>query len=217
MSDQVSFDLDDAKALQAKLGDLYTTLWQEWSIVTSQWEKLEQVWQDQQFEQFEPKFVKLSQTYHQVIAECEAYRGFLAAKIEVAEKRKLKLGKLLNDAFTVAECAVSLIGMGNVAPVPTSPQLTPNLYPLTSQVQEQNSPTFYSLDDKPTNQGTSTVQQYEQMPGIARVLLPQDQLNEVHTQAKEQETKKNRRKMDEDISSANQASSSGSPNPNTDP
>lgn len=215
MTNQVSFDLENAKALQARLRDFYATLWQEWSIVKKQWANLEQIWQDEQFDQFEPKFSKLSQTYEQAIQECEEYRAFLAQQIKLVEDRKLKLGELVEKGVTGVQALVSLTGLGNNSLVAPLTQLDP--YSLSSYVQQQNSSNSCSLDKKPDMQTPTSEWSYENMPGLMRVITPEDQLNEAYPQAKEKAAEKRKQETEASIRSANQPTSSGSPNPDADP
>jgi hypothetical protein len=212
MSPQTSFDVQDAKALQTSLGEFYKTLWQEWAVVSSQWENLKQGWKDQQFDQFEPKFIKLSQTYDQVVQECEAYRGFLAQQVQIAESRKFKLGELVNDVITVAQLGASILGLGNVALASTSTQVDRAIHPLTSQVQEQTPLNSCLLDEQP-NASSAAAQPYERLPGIARVMPLDEQLGEAYAQAREEEKKERQRQVNASLGVSNQGSQSGPPDP----
>ncbi len=103
MVKQTSFDLEDAKNLLSQLTQFYRTLWQEWSHVSTQWNNLKETWRDEQFNQFEPLFEQLSSTYKDEIEECESYIVFLKQQIEIADKRRVKLGDIVTKVVTIGQ------------------------------------------------------------------------------------------------------------------
>lgn len=91
---QTTFESQDAEELLRQLQDFRETLRQEWSRVQSQWGNLKAVWNDQQFDRFEPLFEKFSATYDDAERECEKYINFLQEQLQVAEDKKQKLSNL---------------------------------------------------------------------------------------------------------------------------
>ncbi len=120
MTQQTSFDLDHAKALQAQLNRFSGTFQGEWRQVLNHWGNLKSCWHDKQFDQFELFFEKLASTYETTIEECNEYEYFLAKQIQIAEEQKSKLGNLVSDVFkkTVATAQIGSAVVGMV----TSPK-----------------------------------------------------------------------------------------------
>jgi hypothetical protein len=203
---QTSFNLEDAKVLQDRLGELYLT-WQEWQKVESHWTNLKSVWKDEQFDKFEPLFEKLSTTYNKALEECHQYRGFLAQQIQIAEEKRLKLGELFDKGMTVLQAGVSLLGT-NATPVQNP--LSSAQQPTSSYVQRAD-PNSCSLNDKQNLEQSSADQGYDSLPGIARVMDFEEQLEEVHSQDKEKEAERRKREEESKAIADKQTSISGSP------
>jgi hypothetical protein len=203
---QTSFDLEDAKALQDRLGELYQT-WHEWQKVESQWANLKSVWRDEQFDKFEPLFEKLSTTYDNAMEECHQYRGFLAQQIQIAEERRFKLGELFDKGITAMQAGVSLLGT-NTTPVQNP--LNSVQQPTSSYVQRAD-PNSCSLNDKLDLEQSSAKREYDSLPGIARAMDFEDQLEEVHSQDKEKEAERRKREAEVSEIADNQPTISGSP------
>jgi len=120
MAQQTSFDLDDAKSLQTQLNSFSGIFQGEWDHVLNQWAKLKSSWNDEQFNQFEPFFERLTITYEKSVRECNEYEYFLAEQIKIIEEKKSKLGDLVTDTRKKAVATVQ-IGAALVAMV-TNPK-----------------------------------------------------------------------------------------------
>ncbi|MEH2363821.1 hypothetical protein [Nostoc sp.] len=96
MADITKFEREDAEVLLNQLQQFQKTLQQEWSRVSNQWGNLKSVWLDEQFENFEPLFEKLSATYDDANRECEGYIAFLNRQIQIDEEREQRLRNRLS-------------------------------------------------------------------------------------------------------------------------
>lgn len=82
-----SLDLEDAKALLTQLQGFRETLHQEWiTSVSNQWGNLKLVWHDELFDQFEPPFEQLDDSYREAEKDCEEYITFIKEQIQIAEE-----------------------------------------------------------------------------------------------------------------------------------
>jgi len=210
MAEQISFDIEDAKAFLKLLQEFNETLQQEWLQVSSQWSNLQRSWRDDQYYKFEPLFEKLSANYDDAKLECEVYVSWLALQIEVANKHKFNLFKALEKPIAATQIGMSLLGI-NISSDPKNPAGVTQQS--SSSYVQRKDPNSCSLDDKLDSENLPSVQQYNSMPGVARVMSTEDQLNEVYQQEQEKEVKR-RKKEAEDTARANQQpQATGSPNP----
>lgn len=120
MTQQTSFNLDNAKAFQAQLARFSGTFQGEWIQVLNHWGNLKSCWRDEQFDKFETFFEKLENTYQIAIKECNEYEYFLDKQIEIAEDQQSEFDNLISDVFkrTVATAQIGSAVVGMV----TSPK-----------------------------------------------------------------------------------------------
>jgi hypothetical protein len=94
MAKQTSSNLEDMTALLSQLQNFQTSSQIEWSQVLSQWSNLEAVWQDVQYDRFEPLFEDLKATYREVANDCDRYNIFLNEQIRILADIQARLGNL---------------------------------------------------------------------------------------------------------------------------
>lgn len=210
MEEQTSFNIDDAEALLKQLQEFNQTLKQEWSKVGSQWANLKRNWRDVQFDKFEPLFEKLSATYNLANFESEVYIGFLEKQIEVAKKQRFNLFKALEKPIAVVQTIPTLIGI-NISPSTQSIDGMP-LQPSSSYVQ-QKEPNLCPINEKFGLEKSPAIQQYNSLPGIARVMSAEDQLNEAYPQEKEKESERRKKEAEDSAIANQQLQATGSSNP----
>lgn len=175
MVQPTSFNLEDAECLLKQLNQFRVTLQQQWGKVATQWENLKSTWHDQQFDQFEPLFEKLSSTYQDEIDDCEKYMSFLLQQINIAQQRKVKLGDVAEKIVTgvdIANTVISLLsGSPPTAPIP--PEFSPNA----------------SIEQ------TTGSQPYQQLPEVARIPNLEDQLAASFEDSQESERKRRQEEL----------------------
>lgn len=85
MSNQSSFNVDEAKILLQQLRQFDAILKKDWVRVLNKWQNLEPTWRDQQYRQFKPIFDNLSATYKNAGKNCDSYINFIQNKIKEVE------------------------------------------------------------------------------------------------------------------------------------
>jgi hypothetical protein len=81
----VGISSEDTQALLLQLQRFQGTIGNDWKSLISQWQNLQNCWQDYQYERFEPFFEQLSNTYGQCKQQCEEYNQFLEERIHASE------------------------------------------------------------------------------------------------------------------------------------
>jgi hypothetical protein len=81
----VGISFEDTQALLQQLQRFQETIGGDWKSVISQWQNLQNCWQDRQYDQFEPFFEQLCRTYDQCEQQCEEYIHFLEERIRTAK------------------------------------------------------------------------------------------------------------------------------------
>lgn len=82
MSDgSVGISFEDTQALLQQLQRFQETIGGDWRSVISQWQNLQNCWQDRQYDRFEPFFEQLCRTYDQCEQQCEDYTQFLDERL----------------------------------------------------------------------------------------------------------------------------------------
>lgn len=79
----ISFE--DTQRLLQQLQRFQETIGGDWRSVMSQWQNLQNCWQDRQYDRFEPFFEELCRTYAQCEQQCEEYTQFLEERIRASE------------------------------------------------------------------------------------------------------------------------------------
>ncbi len=105
---QTSFNSEDAEALLSRLAELDLSICQEWQAVENQWANLRSVWHDRQYDDFEPIFEELIQTYRTATQDYSEYRLFIMQQIEIAEKRKTSLQTLIGEGIRKGQAAIQI-------------------------------------------------------------------------------------------------------------
>ncbi|SKB16158.1 conserved hypothetical protein [Planktothrix sp. PCC 11201] len=77
--------VEDTQALLQQLQRFQETIGGDWRSVISQWQNLQNCWQDRQYDRFQPFFEELCRTYAQCEQQCEEYTQFLEERIRAAE------------------------------------------------------------------------------------------------------------------------------------
>jgi hypothetical protein len=105
---QTSFNSEDAEALLSRLAELDLSICQEWQSVENQWANLQSVWRDRQYDDFEPIFEELTQTYRIAMQDYNEYRLFISQQIDIAEKRKTSLQTLVGEGIRKGQAAIQI-------------------------------------------------------------------------------------------------------------
>jgi hypothetical protein len=79
----ISFE--DTQRLLQQLQLFQETIGGDWRSVMSQWQNLQNCWQDRQYDRFEPFFEQLCRTYEQCEQQCQEYTQFLEERIRGSE------------------------------------------------------------------------------------------------------------------------------------
>lgn len=193
---KTSFNIEDAKNLLHQLNQFHLTLLQEWSHVSTQWSNLKETWHDQQFNEFEPLFDKLSSTYDDELKKCENYMLFLIQKIDIAEKGKFKLGEFATKIFETLGTVQTGLGLLSGSPPSEIP---------SSQAQP------VSFIEQP--QESAAMKNYESLPGIARSPSVEDKLAVTVQSDKETGQKRRKEEAEKAANAFNKPKTSGSGKP----
>jgi DNA repair ATPase RecN len=89
-----SFDIEHAEDLKLNLQTIRETLQSEWSAVTSAWQNLQGVWNDQQRDKFENAFEQILADYQTIEQATEKYTQQLSEQIQIVQKRNDRLNAL---------------------------------------------------------------------------------------------------------------------------
>lgn len=86
MSNRIAgISFEDTRNLLQQLQRFQETIGGDWRSVMSQWQNLQNCWQDRQYDRFEPFFEQLCRTYEQCEQQCEDYIQFLEERICASE------------------------------------------------------------------------------------------------------------------------------------
>jgi Acetyltransferase (GNAT) family len=118
---QTSFNSEDAEALLSRLTELDLTICQEWQAVENQWANLQSVWRDRQYDNFEPIFEELAQTYRIAMQDYNEYRLFIMQQINIAEKRKTSLQTLVGEGIRKGQAAIQIVQILTTAAMQNAP------------------------------------------------------------------------------------------------
>jgi GNAT superfamily N-acetyltransferase len=118
---QTSFNSEDAEALLSRLAELDLTICQEWQAVENQWSNLQSVWRDRQYDNFEPIFEELAQTYRIAMQDYNEYRRFIIQQIDIAEKRKTSLKTLVGEGIRKGQTAIQIVQILTTATMQNAP------------------------------------------------------------------------------------------------
>jgi len=81
----VGISFEDTQALLLKMQTFQSIIVDDWKIVISQWQNLQNCWQDNQYKRFEPSFESLCRTYTICYNQCQEYIHFLEGRIRSCE------------------------------------------------------------------------------------------------------------------------------------
>jgi GNAT superfamily N-acetyltransferase len=123
---QTSFNSEDAEALLSRLTELDLTICQEWQAVENQWSNLQSVWRDRQYDNFEPIFEELTQTYRIAMQDYNEYRLFIMQQIDIAEKRKTSLQTLVGEGIRKGQAAIQIVQLLTTSAMQNAPVHTQN-------------------------------------------------------------------------------------------
>jgi hypothetical protein len=118
---QTSFNSEDAEALLSRLAELDLSICQEWQAVENQWANLQSVWRDRQYDNFEPIFEELAQTYRIAMQDYNEYRLFISQQIDIAEKRKTSLQTLVGEGIRKGQAAIQIAQILTTAAMQNTP------------------------------------------------------------------------------------------------
>lgn len=208
MSEQTSFDVEDAEVLLKELHNFYDVLQKEWSIVLNQWASLKNSWLDEQYYKFEPLFDNLASTYILAKQECEIYITFLQKQIEINQKQRFNLLQALEKPIAIAQLGASLIGMNANPITQTSTEL--NQRPNFSYVQDKKTDSC-SLNNNSDPEISPEFQQYNAQPAIFRSMGVEDQLNEAYSQEEEKQNERRKKQANDSADASNRPKAVGFP------
>jgi len=84
-SRMAGISIEDTEALLRQLQRFQEMIGCDWRSVISQWQNLQNCWQDPQYDRFEPFFEQLCHTYEQCEQQCVEYTQFLEERIRGSE------------------------------------------------------------------------------------------------------------------------------------
>lgn len=122
---------------------------------------------------------------------------------------KKTVWELMEKPVALIQIVPTLLGIATNTPTQDNPVTTQQ--PNSSFVQYKE-PNSCSLDDKIDPEKSPAVQEYESMPGIARVMEPEEQLGELLSQQKEAEAERKKKEL-EVVERADIAAGSPPPDP----
>jgi hypothetical protein len=98
-------NIEDARLLLQQLGHFQETIQSDWATVTIKWQNLQDSWQDNQRDKFEPIFDNLCETYNKSERQQQEYIQFLENLIRAAEDA-IEMGSI-NDPNSFEQGALT--------------------------------------------------------------------------------------------------------------
>jgi hypothetical protein len=187
----IKFDIQKTQEFRHHLHSFLCCLDEQWDEVTNRWKTLQNCWDDNQYDKFEPEFEKLSSEYKRAKQQCEHYIIFLGKIIDEA-KSATTISEYLMTGVTFISAATSLI---NSEPISNSPIPTAPTSSYVQQVPVQPDPLCSRMDESTANltpEQKAATEKFNAQPQFVRPMSFKDQLDEVASKNMEED-------MEEDI------------------